>query len=220
LPDARTVFAGIAGERLGADPRLDGLLEAVDRVPLAVELLAYNAQAEPDLAGLVSRWEQERVALLRRAGGAAKELSVAVSVELSVTSPLMGQDGRRLLTLLGHLPDGIAHQDLAAVLPDAGLRGAANLRHLGLAFDEAGRLRALAPIREHVAAEHAPADDDLLQLIGHYCSLAAVEGGRVGRSGGGDAARRLAAETGNITHLVEMASSATDGPTSPTAWQA
>ena len=55
-------------------------------MPLAVELLAHNAQGEPDLRGLAERWELERVALLSRAGGHSQELSVAASVELSITS--------------------------------------------------------------------------------------------------------------------------------------
>jgi tetratricopeptide (TPR) repeat protein len=205
LADARGMFLGIAGEQFAGDARLDGLLEAVDRVPLAVELLACNAQGDPDLTVLARRWEHERSRLLARAGGTSRELSVAVSAELSVTSPQMMPEGRRLMSLLGQLPDGIADPDLDALLPGQGLRAAANLRQLGLAFSEAGRVRMLAPIREHAAAEHPPADDDLNTAITHYCGLAAAEGNQVGAADGAHATQRIAAEPGNLARMITAA---------------
>jgi tetratricopeptide (TPR) repeat protein len=206
LPDARTVFLGIAGEEFAADPELDGLLEAVDRVPLAIELLAYNAEAEPNLAGLARRWHTERATLLQRGTADARQLSVPVSVELSLASPMLMSEGRRLLTLLGQLPDGVAKKDFDAVFPEHGARAAANLRQLGLAYDDkTGRLRVLAPIREHVAAEHPAAAGDLDRAVGHYCDLARSEGGRVGRAGGAEAAERVAAEAGNVTRMIGLA---------------
>jgi tetratricopeptide (TPR) repeat protein len=205
LADAREMFLGIAGAQFADDARLDDLLEAVDRVPLAVELLACNAQGEPDLTALASRWEIERSRLLARAGGAARELSVAVSAELSVSSPQMTSEGLQLLKLLGHLPDGIAGPDLDALLPGHGLRAAANLRQLGLAFSEAGRLRMLAPIREHAATAHPPADADLLTAISHYCTLAAAQGNRVGYADGARAAQRIAGEAGNLARMITLA---------------
>ena len=130
LADAQALFLTIAGEEFATDPELDRLLEAVDRVPLAVELLAHNAQGEPDLCGLAERWELERVALLSRAGGHSQELSVAASVELSITSPLLTPDGRRLLSLLGQLPHGLARGDLNAVLPEHAAAAATNVRRI------------------------------------------------------------------------------------------
>ena len=205
LADARLMFLGIAGEQFAGDARLDGLLEAVDRVPLAVELLACNAQGDPDLSVLARRWDTERSKLLARAGGTARELSVAVSAELSVTSPQMTPEGLRLMSLLGQLPDGIADPDLDALLPGLALRAAANLRQLGLAFSETSRLRMLAPIREHAAARHPPADADLASAIGHYCALAATTGNQVGTAGGAAAAQRIAAEAGNLARIIAAA---------------
>ena len=112
----------------------------------------------------------------QRMGGARRELSVAVSVEASVTAPLMTAPAARLLSLLGILPDGVAREDLAALLPGAGLAAAAVLRQLGLAFGEGDRLRTLAPVREHIAAAHPPGPADLDQAVSHYAQLAAVTG--------------------------------------------
>jgi tetratricopeptide (TPR) repeat protein len=116
----------------------------------------------------------------------------------------MTEPARRLLSLLGMLPDGIAREDLTELLPDSALAAATVLRQLGLAFGEAGRLRTLAPIREHVAASYPPDPVDLDRAVDHYARLA-VTGGQVGRSDGARTAARLQADTGNIAALLECA---------------
>jgi hypothetical protein len=153
--DSRRVFLAVAGSKHAADPRLGNLLSALDGVPLAIELLAYPAQAEPDLDGLWQRWQIERTALLRRGAGDHRLLNLAVSLELSIQGPDMTDAARRLLALLGLLPDGIARDALETLLPGCGNAAAATLRQVALAFDEARRLRVLAPIREHVAVPSA-----------------------------------------------------------------
>ncbi|MGH3157695.1 MAG: DUF4062 domain-containing protein [Streptosporangiaceae bacterium] len=206
LADARRVFLNITGPGPATDPLLGELLAGLDGVPLAVELLACAAQGQP-LAQVAARWRRERTGMLTRMGGDRRELSVPVSVETSVTSPLMTGPGRRLLTLLGMLPDGIATPDLGALLPEDGLAAAAALRQLGLAFDDDGgdRLRTLAPIREHTATTHPPVPADLDQVIRHYTQLAAAIGSQVGTQDGAQAVARLRAETGNITTALEGA---------------
>jgi len=208
LADARRLFLAVAGAGLAADPRLDELLAGLDGVPLAVELMAYAAQGQPDLGEVAQRWRAERTGMLARMGGARRELSVAVSVEASVTAPLMTAPALRLLSLLGVLPDGIARDDLAVLLPEDGLAAAAVLRQLGLAFGEGDRLRTLAPVREHIAVAHPPYPGDLDQVVSHYAQLAAVTGDQVGGRGGARAATRLQAETGNIGAMLERAAAA------------
>ncbi len=204
LADARRVFLAVAGPAFAADPRLDGLLAGLDGVPLAVQLLGYAAQGQP-LEEVAARWQAERTGMLQRLGGASRELSVAVSVETSIKSPLTTEPALRLLALMGVLPDGIAREDLVVLLPDCGLDAAFVLRQLGLAFDEGTRLRMLAPIRDHAAAAHSPDPGDLDQAIGHYAQVAASTGIQVGGSQGAQAVARLQAETGNITTMLERA---------------
>jgi tetratricopeptide (TPR) repeat protein len=207
--DARRLFLAVAGASLAADPQLDRLLGELDGVPLAVELMAYAAQGQSDLTEVAQRWRVERTGMLARMGGATRELSVAVSVETSITSPLMTARGRRLLSLMGALPDGIARDDLAELLPDDGLAAASVLRQLGLAFSEGDRLRTLTPVREHVGGTYPPEPVDLDQAISHYARLAATTGKQVGGSRGAKAAVRLQADTGNIAAMLERA--AADG---------
>ena len=204
LADARRLFLTVAGTGVAADPRLDELLAGLDGVPLAVELMAYAAQGESDLAEVTQRWRAERTGMLQRIGGASRELSVAVSLEASITAPLMTAPARRLLSLLGVLPDCVARDDLTELLPDHGLAAAALLRQLGLAFGEGDRLRTLAPVREHIAATHPPDPADLDQAISHYAQLAAT-GRMVGGGDGSRAAARLQTDTGNITAMLERA---------------
>ena len=202
--EARRLFLSVAGAGFAGEVLVDELVTELDGLPLAVELLGYAAQGQP-LAQVAARWRAERTSMLERMGGGRRELSVAVSVEASITGPGMTGPGRRLLALLGVLPDGIAAADLAALLPADGLAAAAVLRRAGLAFDEGTRLRMLAPIREHVAAAHPPGPADLDRAIGYYAGLAAATGDQVGRAGGGQAAIRLQAETGNLTAMLGRA---------------
>ena len=138
-------------------------------------------------------------------GGGSGELSVAVSVEASVKSPLMTPTARRLFALLGMLPDGVTRDDLTELLPNDGLAAAAVLSQLGLAFVEGDRLRMLGAIREQAAAAHLPQPSDLARAVTHYCQLAAILGNQVGPGGATEALTRLQAETGNITAMVERA---------------
>ena len=205
LAEARRVFLAVAGPGLAADPRLDELVAGLDGVPLAVELMAYAAQGQPDLAEVAQRWLAERTGMLARMGGTRRELSVAVSVETSIIAPLMTAPARRLLSLLGLLPDGIAREDLAELLPGSALAAADMLRQLGLAYSEGDRLRTLAPVRDHVAATHKPQPADLDRAVSHYARLAATTGLQVGRSEGAQAEARLQADTGNIAAMLERA---------------
>jgi tetratricopeptide (TPR) repeat protein len=209
LAEARRLFLAVAGTNLATDSRLDELLAELDGVPLAVELLAYAAQGQDDLTEIAARWRAERTAMLERMGGSSRELSVPVSVEASVTSPLMTNSARPLLSLLGLLPDGIARADLTHLLPSGGLAAADVLRKLGLAFSEGDRLRTLAPVREHIATNQLPEPAELRKAISHYAQLASVTGRQVGTSNGAQAVTRLQADTGNITIMLERA--AADG---------
>ncbi|HKH43169.1 MAG TPA: tetratricopeptide repeat protein, partial [Thermoanaerobaculia bacterium] len=198
---ARSVFLAFAGERFRADPDLDPLLLELDGLALAVVLLASQAEGEPDLSGLRQRWRDQRTALLHRGLGRQKQHSLEVSLRLSVDSPRMTEGGSRLLSLLGLLPEGVAREDLAALLPGSGAEAASVLRKVGLAFDQGPRLRVLAPIREYVQTSHPPPEEDLDRTVDHYLALARL-GEKIGAEGGAAAADRLRAEMGNLEPMI------------------
>jgi class 3 adenylate cyclase/tetratricopeptide (TPR) repeat protein len=195
---AVALFATIAGMSNDLDT-VASLVAAVDRVPLAVELLAYAARTEPSPARLATRWRLERAALLDRGVGAADpRLSVPASVELSWKGAFMSVDAQRVGALLALAPAGLSLVDLDRAVPDRAARGAARLRQQALAFDDGERLRMLAPIREHIAAHHPPRDDDRDRLLDLWERLAVTDRKAVGTHGGGDTAQRLNVEAANV----------------------
>jgi tetratricopeptide (TPR) repeat protein len=202
LSAARQTFLAIAGRKFEADEKLDLLLNAVDRVPLAVVLQAHQAEGEPDLVGLWQRWQEERVAMLRRADASDRLTNIELSYELSYTGKRMTDDAQRLLSVLALLPNGIGQKDLAAVAPAAPLLAAAALRKSGLAFDEGSRLRVLAPVRDYMRSRHPAADADVAAALRFYLKMARDSGPKVGATGGDEAAGLLSAEAGNVEEMI------------------
>ncbi len=203
LPAARSLFTSIAPEDFDT-PALDDLLEEMGGVPLAVELLAYAADGEPDLNHLAKRWRKERARLLTRGPGDHRLLSIAVSIDTSWNSPAMTNAAKRLLSILGGLPDGVADDDLETLLPGEGAAAANLLRRRGLALEQAGRLRTLPPVRHHLSDAHHPAESDWRRTIDHYRKRSAKLGARAGQAGGGEAISTLAREAANITVAIEQ----------------
>lgn len=198
---ARDVFLSFAGEQFRDDPDLDALLSELDGLALAVVLLASQAEGEPDLSALRQRWEEQRTALLHRGWVRERQQSLEVSLRLSLDSPRMTKEALRLLSLLGLLPEGVAREDLAALLPGSGAEAASVLRKVGLAFDQGLRLRVLAPIREYVQRSHPPVEEDFDRAVDHYLALARI-GNKIGAEGGAEAADRLRVEMGNLEPII------------------
>ncbi|MBX7224196.1 MAG: tetratricopeptide repeat protein [Blastocatellia bacterium] len=210
LEAARALFLKVAGVKFHSDPHLDELLKDQSGLPLAVELLAYQAVGEPDLAALLSRWKTTRTALLQRGTGGNRLTSLAISVELSYESPRLTPEARHLLALLGLLPNGVAHPDLTELLHAAGPEAASALRKVGLAFDsDDHRLRVLAPIREYLKAHHPPVPEALAEATRHYLTLGAL-GEQVGTAAGQTVTARLLPEVENIETVLESAWAAAD----------
>ncbi len=205
----RNVFLAFAGESFRDDPDLDPFLSELDGLALAVVLLASQAEGEPDLSALRQRWRDQRTALLHRGWRHEKQNSLEVSLQLSIDSPRMTEGSLRLLSLLGLLPEGMAREDLTALLPGSGAEAASVLRKIGLAFDQGPRLRVLAPIREYVQASLPPRDEDFDRIVDHYLALARV-GERIGTEGGAEAAKRLRAEMGNLEPMILVGLERTD----------
>ena len=198
---ARELFLSLAGRQFASDPHLDDLLSALDHVPLAVTLVAALAEGEPSLDSLWQRWQSERTAMLQRAGGKDRLTNIELSYELSWSGSRMTSEAKRFLQLLALLPAGLAHADLAAVLPQANT-AARTLRKTGLAFDEANRLRVLAPLREYVRRRYPPESGDLQHMITRFVSLVAEYGPQLGTAQGDAARARLLADAQNIETML------------------
>jgi tetratricopeptide (TPR) repeat protein len=198
---ARELFLKIAGgESLADDPDLDAIVEALDGLPLAVDLLARQAQGSRALYGLRADFEERKGKLYEI--GEGKERSLEASLQLSLNCPKMTGVGKRLYTTLGRLPAGAAQQDLNKLITGGGQAAGRVLCQLGLAFNDGDRLRMLAPIREHAVLRPM---QDVKAVVGHYLDLARSEGKKVGHSGGAEAVARLAPEIANLEAAVDLA---------------
>jgi len=196
---AREAFLAVAGGRFRDDLDLDRLLEAVDGWPLALTLLAHQAEIEPDLSSLWQLWVAKRTELLRF-GDDKSRLNVDVSLDLSINSPRMTKDSRRLLSLLGVLPEGVVRDRLNAFFPQA-LSAAAVLRQVGLALDDGRRVRALAPVREYVREKHPVTREDLQHAVKYYLQWA-QETQQSLETNALEFSQHMAQEFGNLEALV------------------
>jgi tetratricopeptide (TPR) repeat protein len=200
LSAAKDAFADVAGERFRSDPVLDHLLEAVDRLPQAIILLANEAEADPDLTNLWARWQRRRTELLRHGSGTGRLDSLEVSLEMSIRSSRMTKAALRLLTLLSILPDGICHEDLPVLIPDEA-EASATLRQVGLAFSQDNRLLVLATVRDHVSRLYKPSPEDLDRVRRFYLGLA-ESARQFGRENGVEVVQRLSPEIGNLETTI------------------
>jgi hypothetical protein len=203
--DARALFLSVAEQRFD-QPGLTELLDHMGGVPRAVELLAYASDGEASLDDLANRWREQRVRLLERGPADHRLLSVAVSLEASWNGRRMTEPARRLLSLLGKLRDGVAHNDLDELLPGVAREGATVLPRRGLAFDEADRLRTFPPLRHHVEVSHPP-DSRRLEPGCHPLPGAGgrpwSKSGSIRRRGGGPAPGDGTPATGVLKHWDE-----------------
>ncbi|WP_158659792.1 tetratricopeptide repeat protein [Niveispirillum cyanobacteriorum] len=200
--DTRRLFLGIAGDHLSTDPHLPNLLAKTDGIPLAIRLLAAQAEGQNSLRDLWTEWQTVRARLLETDGRTDKDGNFTASVMLSLNSPKLTSEGKRLLSLLGQLPDGLAPAMRDDLLGPAAPSAQRNLLHLALAQEEKGRLRLLVPVREVVAVKLPPSAEKANALAAHMMALAA-DGDDVGTSDGRAAVDRLMPEFGNIITVLE-----------------
>ncbi len=131
------------------------LIIAVDMVPLAVTLIANQAQYM-SCRDLLDQWNDQKTKMVSR-GYEGRLSSLDVSIQVSLRSTRFRQEpaARRLLQLLSVLPDGASDVLLAAMTEEGFLvhLASATLLRTSLAFrDPSGRIQTLTPVREHVSS--------------------------------------------------------------------
>ncbi len=149
-------FLDISDASASADLVLP-LLQVLENMPLAVTLLATQAQYT-SIPHLMERWNTNKTAILRTGGvGRLTSLDVSIEVSLGCERFVSNPDAMKLLQVLSVLPNGALLEDLSSMTPDDLDASTAilTLLQVSLAYrDHQDRLRVLSPIREYVSLRH------------------------------------------------------------------
>ncbi len=161
--EARTLFRGIATKIKRDDPDLQPLLNALDGHALSLIIMAGRVDSDLRLKPMLGRWKDEKTLLLQQPGAPEdRRNSVRASLRLSLTSRHLTPMAKRLLAVLGFLPDGLPAGGLKAFLgredrqitaqkSDAATDALRRLRLITPRTD--GSLKLLNPLRECVVLE-------------------------------------------------------------------
>ena len=159
---ALLTFQDRAGRRLvrSEENTAKQLLEAVDRVPLAVSLLGQLVRHGNTVSKLLNRWNRERSTLLRTHGtGCLNNVEVSIKVSLRMLRAADDlHESLRLLAVCSMLPDGLR--------PDVFEEMRRHFKHIDRAcdtlisyalanIDSDQTLKVLSPIRYHIQEHHA-----------------------------------------------------------------
>jgi tetratricopeptide (TPR) repeat protein len=180
---------------------LGDMLQQMDGVPFAVELLAKQAQGV-DLDITLQRWRDERLEMLQ--SDASKGFDLTESIEFSLRDPRLSENARRLLSVLALLPAGLSETDRRSLFPWS-TAAIALLQKAALVEREGRRWRLLVFIREQVRDTRPPQEEDKKKLLEFYFSLAQRLGPQVGKANGREAFNQLFEEIDNIESLLLMA---------------
>ncbi|KAJ6480971.1 P-loop containing nucleoside triphosphate hydrolase protein, partial [Mycena sanguinolenta] len=147
------------------------LLSFTDNMPLAVDLLAHLVDYE-SLETVLSKWDTEKTSMLSL--GYDRKSSLDVSISLSLSSPRITSESKKLLSLLSILPNGLSDTDLIqSKLPISNILSCkAALLATSLAYlDNHQRLLVLVPVREYLHQFLPPSPSLIYSLCKHFYAL-------------------------------------------------
>ena len=197
------IFYGIYGNR-GRSGIIDGLLHRLDFHALSITLLAttasHNAWGHVRLA---KEWDVQRAQVLQT----VYNESLAVTIELSLTSPTfrsLGPNARDLLGVVAFFPHGIDEDNLDRLFPSI-----SNRQHLldtfcqlSLTYRSGGFVTMLAPIRDYLVPQDPRSSPLLCATRDCYFSWLSV--GADPESPGSGETRWVGSEDVNIEHLLDV----------------
>ncbi|KAJ7308748.1 hypothetical protein DFH08DRAFT_823777 [Mycena albidolilacea] len=165
---AQQTFIDIAEDHHNPED-IDRVLSLTDNMPLAINLIAHLVDVEGCFS-VLSRWAEEKTALMSE--GCDRRSNLDVSISLSLSSPRFKTvpHAQELLSLLSMLPDGLSDVELLhSKLPIEDIRNCkATLIRTALAYvDDKKHLKALVPIREYMRKTHPP-QNELVKYLSKY----------------------------------------------------
>ena len=195
---------------------IDEILKQLDFHPLSVTLLATVArQNQWDNSRLVEEWRRYQTSMLQT----EHNNSLAVTIELSLASPMfqqLGPDARGLLGVVAFFPQGIDEKNLDWLFPTISNGKAAFDKFciLSLTYRSRGFITMLAPLRDYLCPKDPNASIHLSATKAHYIARLSVfvDPGRPGF----EEARWITSEDVNVEYLLDVFSSA--DPNSEGIW--
>ena len=176
--DAIALFNENSGEKFIGNPLVKTMVQEVDGLPLAVELLAKRAKKVEKIEDLYRQWEKTRNEFLSKGGD--KNTNLNLSISFSYENTRLSEANRAFLRALGYLPQGMNRTDLEAIFDDA-YDQIEILKEVGLCEEtEQARLWVLTPIREYLKLKTAPDHTLIAQIQDFYLDLSKEKGEKVG----------------------------------------
>jgi len=214
---ARDTFYGI----YDSDDRsnlVDAILEQLEFHPLSIMLLATVArQNKWDMDHLAREWGQRRTSVLQT----EHNISLAATIELSLTSPLfqeLGPDARALLGVIAFFPQGVDKNNVDWLFPTISDR--ANILDkfctLSLTYRNNGFVTMLAPLRDYLCPKDPMSSSLLCTTKDYYFTRMSValnpnEPDFV-------KSQWITSEDVNVEHLIDVFT--TIDPNSDSVWHA
>ena len=197
--------------------RVDEILTRLDFHPLSITLLATVArQNKWDNNRLVREWERHQTGILQT----EHSKSLAVTIELSLASPMfqqLGPDARGLLGIVAFFPQGLNESNLDWLFPSIpnGNIIFDKFCILSLTYRSNGFITMLAPLRDYLRPKDPKASTLLCATKVHYVTRLSVTVGP--DVPGFEHTRWITSEDVNVEHLLDVFTSA--DPNSP-IWNA
>ena len=158
---------------------VDKILKQLDQHPLSVSLLAIVAdQNKWDNRRLGREWEQRQTDVLQTEHD--ESLSLAATIELSLTSPMfkaLGPNARELLGVIASLPQGVNENNLDWLFPT--IPNAPIIFHkfciLSLTHQNNGFITILLPLQDHLRPQDPKSSSLLSMTKERYFARVSVE---------------------------------------------
>ncbi|KAJ7073774.1 hypothetical protein C8F01DRAFT_1360564 [Mycena amicta] len=204
---ARETFLEIADSVTYTDIEINEVLQLTDNMPLAIDLIAHLVDSE-SCATVLSRFEEEKTALLSEGFDRRSNLDMSIAMSLSSARITAVPSAVQLLSLLSLLPDGITDAELLqSDFPvDSILECKRALVRTSLAYiTSQRRLKVLVPIREHIQKQHPPDADFVNPIFHNYRQLLEVYAKYRGTIESSEMAAQIASNFANIQNVLLFA---------------
>ena len=195
---------------------VDEILKQLDFHPLSVTLLATAARQNGwDDSRLLKEWEGRQTDILQT----EHSQSLAVTIELSLSSPMfqqLGPDARELLGVVAFFPQGVDEKNLDWLFPTIPNRETVFDKFciLSLTYRNNGFVTMLAPLRDHLRPKGPMSSPLLFATKKLYASRLSVDIGPM--FPGFEDTRWITSEDVNVEHLFDAFTSA--NPNSNDTW--